>query len=109
MDTPPPRPSINFLRIPRPAPPSSDSDYDRGRRRRYLERSATPPNLRPFEELEDSSDFARDVERQIEQQRKIDTERQMRKEIDKFVEKMSGEDWLFNPGGIPYTCTRTLL
>jgi hypothetical protein len=96
MNTPPPRSPGDYMPIPRPYNSSTDSDYSRNRRRRYVESPGSPPSLRSFEDFDESFDFAKELDRQREHQKRLDQERHMKRDIDKVMKGMLNDDWIFN-------------
>lgn len=98
MNTPPPRASADYYFNTFIPPSSSDSDFARGRRKKHLDSSTSPPSLRSFEEIPEAYLCSKDVDRQ----RRIDQERSMRKEIEKTVRALDDSDWLFAAASCGY-------
>ena len=86
-------------------PPSShlpvfklpSSNYTRAPKRPYLEQMISPPRLRAFEELEDA--YSTDFEIERERIKRLEREKELKKEISRQVRKSGTEDWALRGSG----------
>ena len=68
------------------------SSYARAPKRNYLPKAASPPKLRPFDELEDL--YARDLELERARIRRLEREKELKKDIMRHIGQLTNENWL---------------
>ena len=62
------------------------------RKRNYLPKPASPPKLRPFDELEDL--YVQDLELEQARIQRIEREKELKKDIRRQVNQLASEEWL---------------